>query len=79
MTCQQSGASYDLTADDTDTVLGALDVAAEYREYRAGLTCAACAAHPAEVCDDHLADLEAAGKYRALAGRIWETRREAGR
>ena len=52
------------------TVLDALDVAAEYREYRAGLTCDACATHPAELCDDHRADLDAADTYRQVAREI---------
>lgn len=61
---------YTLTAAEAATVLGALDVAAEYRRYRAGLTCQACAAHPAGLCEDHQADLDAAAAYEDLAARI---------
>jgi hypothetical protein len=51
-------------------VLDALAVAAEYRRYRASLTCQACNDHPAGLCEDHQADLDAAGEYDELAGRI---------
>jgi hypothetical protein len=67
--------NYDLTATEIATVLSALDVAAEYKEYRGGLRCDACAAHPAELCDAHEADPEAAAEYRELAARITEATR----
>jgi hypothetical protein len=50
--------------------LDALDVAAEYRRYRASLTCAACATHPAELCEDHATDLDRADEYDRLAGQL---------
>ena len=59
-----------LTPGQAATVMDALDVAAGYREYRASLTCEACATHPAEVCGDHQADLGAVDAYRALAREI---------
>jgi hypothetical protein len=49
------------------TVIAALTDAADWHEYRASLTCTECAAHPAELCDEHGAALDAAGAYRALA------------
>jgi hypothetical protein len=52
------------------TVLDALGFAAEYRRYRASLTCEACAQHPAELCEDHAADLDRAEEYDQLAGQI---------
>jgi hypothetical protein len=51
-------------------VLDGLAVAAEYRRYRASLTCEACATHPAELCEDHQADLDAADSYDRLAAVI---------
>jgi hypothetical protein len=71
--------NYDLTDTQVDTALAALDVAAEYRRYRADLPCDRCDASPQGCCDDHMADLEAADAYDHLAAEIWETRREAGR
>jgi hypothetical protein len=59
-----------LDQDQAATALDALDFAAEYRRYRASLTCAACAAHPAELCADHAADLDRAEEYDALAVQI---------
>lgn len=59
-----------LSAGDQATVLGALAVAAEYRRYRASLSCEACTRHPADLCDDHQADLDAAEAYEDLTGRM---------
>jgi hypothetical protein len=59
-----------LNAGDEATVLDALAVAGEYRRYRASLTCEACATHPAELCDEHQADLDGAEAYDDLAGRM---------
>jgi hypothetical protein len=64
-----------LTPGETAAVLSALEVAAEYREYRASLTCPACADHPAGLCPSHAADLEAVTEYRDLAARIKEATR----
>jgi hypothetical protein len=63
-----------LDQDQAATVLDALDFAAEYRRYRASLTCEACAQHPAELCEDHAADLDRADDYDRLAGQIREAR-----
>jgi hypothetical protein len=63
-----------LAPAELSTVLDCLAVAAEYRRYRASLTCQACADHPAELCEDHQADLDAADAYGELAGRIGGTR-----
>jgi hypothetical protein len=63
-----------LDNDQAATVLAALDFAAEYRRYRASLTCAACAVHPAELCEDHATDLDRADEYDRLAAKL----REAG-
>jgi hypothetical protein len=57
------------------TAADALEVAAEYRRYRASLTCEACAASPTEVCPDHEADLDRADEYDALARQITEATR----
>ena len=54
------------------TALDALEVAAEYRRYRASLTCEDCAASPTEVCAGHETDLDRADEYDTLAGRIAE-------
>ncbi|MGO9080457.1 MAG: hypothetical protein ACLQDY_15670 [Streptosporangiaceae bacterium] len=51
---------------DLPVVLGALEDAAELLEQRAAHWCEACETTPAE-CDLHQADLDAAGRYRALA------------
>jgi hypothetical protein len=62
-----------LITAELGTVLDGLAVAAEYRRYRASLTCEACTAYPAYpdgLCDDHQADLDAAEAYEDLAGRI---------
>lgn len=59
-----------LNAGDEATVLDGLAVAGEYRRYRASLTCQACTDHPAELCEEHQADLGAAEAYEDLAGRI---------
>jgi hypothetical protein len=56
--------------DQAATALDALAVAAEYRRYRASLTCEACAQHPAELCEDHAADLDRADEYDRLAAQI---------
>lgn len=74
ITAELPGAA--LSAADLATVLDALDFAAEYRRYRASLTCEACSAAPAEVCGDHAADVERAAEYDALAERL---RTEPGR
>jgi hypothetical protein len=59
-----------LTEAQRASVLDALAVAAENRVYRASLTCDACGTHPAELCDDHQADLDAAEQYHAIAAQI---------
>jgi hypothetical protein len=59
-----------LGQDQAAIALEALEVAAEYRRFRASVTCQACADHPAELCDDHQADLDEADEYDALAARI---------
>ena len=58
------------TTAEAATVLDALAVAAEYRRYRASLTCEVCATHPAELCEDHQADLDRADEYGELAAQI---------
>jgi hypothetical protein len=59
-----------LALSDVATAVAALTDAAEWHEYRAGLACAECAAHPAELCDEHSAALDAAAAYRTLAGTL---------
>ena len=59
-----------LSPGDVATVLDALAVAAEYRRYRAGVTCEACTVHPAALCEACATDLDAADAYDELAGRI---------
>jgi hypothetical protein len=53
--------------------LDALEVAAEYRRYRADhAPCDACYRASAGFCDDHATDLERAAEYDELAGQIRE-------
>jgi hypothetical protein len=59
-----------LTPEQRKVVLDALEVAAEYRRYRASLTCEACATSPTEVCPDHATDLDRAEEYDHLVGQI---------
>jgi hypothetical protein len=61
-----------LDQDQAATAVDALEVAAEYRRYRASLACEACAARPAELCEDHAADLDRAEDYDRLAARLAE-------
>jgi hypothetical protein len=68
-----------LSPGDVATVLDALAVAGEYRRYRGSLNCQACAAHPADLCEECGADLDAAEEYEALAGRLREGGNDAGR
>jgi hypothetical protein len=56
-----------LDQDQAATALDALEVAMEYRRYRASLTCEACAIHPAELCENHATDLDRAEEYDRLA------------
>lgn len=55
------------------TVLDALAFAAQCRRHRASLTCGACGQHPAELCEDHAADLDRADDYDATAAKLRET------
>src|SRR5262249_23197146 len=61
-------------ADQFAAVLDALVVAGEYRGYRASLACGDCATYPAELCEDHQADLDAAEAYEDLAGHLGSAR-----
>jgi hypothetical protein len=56
-----------VTGAELVTVLDALADAAAYRTEQAGAWCLDCSRHPAELCEDHAADLDAAGRYDALA------------
>ncbi len=64
-----------LSQADAATAIDALEFAAEYRRYRASLTCQACAEHPAELCEDHATDLDRADEYDRLATQITEATR----
>ncbi len=66
-------AAVTLTAMQAETVLSALDDAAEARRERAAATCHECAVHPAELCPGHEADLNRASEYDALAGHLYDT------
>ena len=59
-----------LTPADLATLHGALADAAGLLEERAGQLCDGCTASPAEVCDEHAADLEQASAYRALSAKL---------
>jgi hypothetical protein len=59
-----------LSPGDVAIVLDALAVAAEYRRYRPGVTCEACAVHPADLCEACATDLDRADEYDAVTGRI---------
>jgi hypothetical protein len=60
----------ELSQQDAATAADALEVAAEYRRFRASLTCEACTQHPAELCEDHAADLDRADEYDQLTDQI---------
>ena len=64
----------ELPEDDEDqdraTVLGALSDAAGLLEQRGAQWCGDCTAHPAELCEDCAADLDAATSYRALIAKF---------
>jgi hypothetical protein len=62
--------NFDLTPEQVRTVLDALDDAADWREFRATSTCQACAEHPAELCEEHQADLDRVDAYRQVARQI---------
>jgi hypothetical protein len=64
------GQAVTLDGSQAATVLDALGFAAEYRRYRASLTCESCAQHPTELCEDHATDLDRADEYDRLAGQI---------
>jgi hypothetical protein len=63
-----------LAAADLLQVLGALADAAAFHEERAAAYCDACRVHPAELCDEHAGNLEAAAAYRAVAVRLGDDR-----
>ena len=64
-------ATITLTPAQAETVLSALDDAAEARRERAAATCHECATHPAELCPDHEADLNRASEYDGLAAALY--------
>jgi hypothetical protein len=70
----RSDGSASLTRQDRLTCLGGLADAAGLLEHRAVQFCPDCEASPAEVCDEHAADLDAAAEYRAVAARLGEDR-----
>jgi len=63
---------YELDLGEAALVVDALEVAAEYRRYRADLSCDLCSLSAAGVCDGHAADIERAAEYDALADQIRE-------
>jgi hypothetical protein len=65
-----------LDAAQLDTVLGALDEAAESRQEHGARPCGECGSRADGLCEDHGADLERAGRYAATARQL---RQEAGR
>ena len=52
------------------TIRDGLADAADLLEHRAGQWCDACEQSPAEVCDEHGADIDAASRYRQVAREI---------
>jgi hypothetical protein len=56
------------------TVLAAPDDAATFRTERAQAYCVACSEHPAGACDEHLDDLDAAGRYRQAITELGDRR-----
>jgi hypothetical protein len=56
-----------LTPVQAATVLRALADAEAYRRQQAAAWCADCTRHPAACCDEHVADLDQADVYAALA------------
>jgi hypothetical protein len=61
-------------ADQLATVLAALEDASAWRKLRGTSVCQACAQHPAELCEDHAADLDRAEAYDRLAATLREAR-----
>lgn len=61
-----------LTPKDRRLLLAALADAAAHRQQRATAPCDTCLLHPADLCDHHAGDLDAAAAYRALAARLAE-------
>jgi hypothetical protein len=59
-----------LSPGQVATVRAGLGDAARYRTDRAAAWCDDCTDHPSGCCERHLDDLEAAERYRALAGQI---------
>ena len=55
-----------LTEAQRATVRDGLADAADLLEHRAGQWCGDCETAPDECCGEHAADLDAAGRYRAL-------------
>ena len=66
----RAGASVTLTAEQLATVLDALADAEEYRRKEAAQWCADCESSPAEACEQHLDDLDAASAYEALGAEL---------
>lgn len=69
-------AAVTLDAEQLRTVLDALADGAAYRRWEAGRWCSDCETSPAEACETHLDDLDAAGGYESL---LRQLRQEAGR
>jgi hypothetical protein len=63
-----------LTEAKRATVLDGLGDAADLLEHRAAQWCDDCEKAPAACCEEHLADLDAASRYRELAREIRDQR-----
>jgi hypothetical protein len=66
--CEPPGRS--ISPADAVTMRGALADAAEYRRKEAAQWCAGCEASPAEACEEHLDELDAAQAYDDLAAQL---------
>jgi hypothetical protein len=67
ITIRTPGTKVTLTKSDAVTIRQALADAEGYRRLRADQWCLNCETAPQGVCDDHLADLDRADSYKALA------------
>jgi hypothetical protein len=59
---------------DLGVVLGALADAATFHEERATSWCVTCRDHPANLCEEHAADLDAVARYRSLGRALGDDR-----
>jgi hypothetical protein len=64
--------SVHITVRDVPLVVAGLADAADLLEHRAGQFCPGCEKHPAELCEEHAADLGHADAYRTMLAKLTE-------